>query len=688
LALSFCVATAVGLAAIASAQSPLPLPTTSEDFKQPGTQPLTITQSIIESSGCTGCHSGYNPTMEPYTLWASSMMGQAGRDPIFYAAMTIANQDANGTGEYCLRCHAPGAWLDGRCLPADGSGLVPALGDLDGVTCHLCHRMVDPVYSPGQNPPSDQAILAALTQVPPTPNNAQYIIDPDDVRRGPFDLGPSFFFHQWEQSPFHLESQLCGTCHEVSNQLTQKQADLSYQLNGLNAQHATHNKRDEFPIERTFSEWTASQYARGPVDSVDAAYPLGRFGGDFPAVSSCQDCHMPKITGIACQPVLGPPTRPDFPLHYFNGVNSWVLNAVRAAYPDSQTGLSTASVAAALARTVDLQQRALDLDVWESGGQLGVRIVNQTGHKLPTGYNEGRRMWINVKFFDIGNNLIAERGAYDAGTATLTTSNTKVYEGKFGLDAAQAAATGLPAGESFHFALNNKVVSDNRIPPRGFTNYAFNRVQALPVGVSYAEEQYWDDTLYAIPPGAVSATVTAYHQTSTREYMEFLRDTNTTNGTGLTAYNAWVTHGKSAPVAKRTATISLTGATCAKPVVYGVAKTLSFGGKPKLGWTGEPSLAINNFQIRITNARPDATGILNSSPVSASTPFNGGTLYLGGTITRIANFQLDLSGAKSIPIPVLPIMVGTTQNYQVLFRDPGASFGYGITNALHVDFCD
>jgi len=687
--LSLCAASVVALAAIAAPQSGLPLPTTLEDFKQPGTQPLTVTQTILESSACTGCHSGYDPTKEPFTLWAASMMGQAGRDPVFYAALAIANQDAVGAGEYCLRCHAPAAWLDGRSTPTDGSALNEALGDFDGVTCHVCHRLVDPVYTPGQNPPSDAAILAALTQVPPTQNNGQYIIDPDDVRRGPFDLGPTFFLHEWAQSPHHRESQLCGTCHELSNHLTTRQADQSYAFNATNAQHPTHDKRQQFPIERTYSEWSASQYARGPIETIDAEYPLGRFGGNDTAVSSCQDCHMPTTTGVACQPVLGPPTRPDMPLHHFTGVNSWVLNAVRASYPDSETGLSASSVAASNARTLENHQKASKLDVWTTSNQLGVRIVNETGHKLPSGYAEGRRMWINVKFFDVADALVAERGAYDTVGATLTSANTKVYEGKYGLDANQAALTGLPAGESFHFVLNNTILSDNRIPPRGFTNYAFGRVQASPVGATYAEEQYWDDTYYAIPPGAVRAVVTTFHQTSSREYMEFLRDTNTTNGAGLTAYNAWVAQGKSAPVQKRTANINFGATTCAKPIPYGVSKTLSMGGTPKLGWTGEPSLAINNFKIAISNARPDATGILNSSPVSASvTPFNGGTLYLGGTITRVGSFQLDLTGAAQFSIPVLPIMVGTALNYQVLFRDPGASFNYGITHALHVDFCD
>jgi hypothetical protein len=78
------------------------------------------------------------------------------------------------------------------------------------------------------------------------------------------------------------------------------------------------------------------------------------------------------------------------------------------------------------------------------------------------------------------------------------------------------------------------------------------------VGYTYADGQHWDDTLYSIPKGATSATVTLYFQTSTKEYMEFLRDANVTDDKGQIAYDLWVETGKSAPVAMDSATITLT----------------------------------------------------------------------------------------------------------------------------------
>ena len=659
----------------------LPIATTSVDFIEPGTQPHGLNQAIQASVNCEVCHGNYDVNQEPYTRWSSSMMAQATRDPVMHAALAIANQDLSESGEMCLRCHAPGAWLDGRSTPADGPALNNNLGDFDGVTCHLCHRMVDPVYQAGVNPQIDRRILAHLAHIPFSIGNGEFVIDPNDVRRGPFDLGPNFYLHDWLQSPFHLEALLCSTCHEVSNPAMTRQPDGSYALNALNTEHPTHSKLDEFPIERTFSEWSKSVYAQAPIDTS------GRFGGNTLLVSTCQDCHMPTTHGTACQPVLGGAVRDDLPLHDFNGSNSWVLDAVRNLYPDSETGLNNQSVADAHARTALMEQKAVDLDLYTSNGALGVRLVNRTGHKLPTGYAEGRRMWINVRFYDALNVLIDERGAYDSATATLTTSDTKVYESRLGLDASMAALTGLPAGESFHFVLNNTVVKDNRIPPRGFSNPAFASVQTLPVGATYAEQQYWDDTLYTPPAGAVRADVSIYHQTSSREYMEFLLNTNTTNNDGQTAYNQWAATGKSGPVLMQSASIDLVAGGCTDPVEYGVSKALAAGGYPRLTWTGSPTVSQNNLAISVQHAKPNALGVLFQSPSPATTPFAGSFFYLAAPYQRVANFTLDGTGAASIPIPVSAGMIGTQLDYQVVFRDVLAFQSLGVTNAVHVEFC-
>ncbi|HMQ14764.1 MAG TPA: hypothetical protein PKC49_02210 [Phycisphaerae bacterium] len=526
----------VCLGAISVALSAL-IPTTPNDFFMPGTQPETLGDFIFESTNCNICHGYYNEAHAPWDRWANTLMAQAARDPVFWACLAIANQDLEGAGEFCIRCHSPGAWLEGRATPADGSAFIPK--DFDGVNCHTCHRLVDPVYS-AENPLDDIVILEELEEIPPDPHNGQFVVDPYDRRRGPRDLG-QFPYHAWRQSPYHRESFLCATCHDVSNPAYTRQPDGSYKLGPLDAPHPTHVKSDQFPIERTYSEWSKSAFAQGPIDMG------GRFGGNQPLVSSCQDCHMPKTSGTACIPGLAQP-RDDLAVHALHGGNTWVLAAVRNLFDDGVTGLTAESVALAQQRTREFLAAASDLELTQPVlGEINARVINQTGHKLPTGYPEGRRMWVNVRFLDHNGELVREHGAYDAAEAKLTTGDTKVYEAKLGLSQDVADLTGLPAGESFHFALNNVWLFDNRIPPRGFTNAGFAEVQAAPVGCSYEDGQYWDDTAYAIPPGAVRVEVRVLFQTSTREYMEFLRDANTTNNAGEVAYQQWVATGRSAP---------------------------------------------------------------------------------------------------------------------------------------------
>ncbi len=539
--------------------------TNLDNFFLQGTQPDTYGEftPIISSQDCRGCHEVYNPFGNQeypiYSRWEASMKANAARDPIWLAALAIANQDAPFSGDLCIRCHSPGGWLGGRSVPTDGSALRADLGDFDGVNCNFCHRMVDPVSRPGVNPPEDDPIrtgLAAVGLLPTSPGSGNYVVDPVDVRRGPYPFvqgGPNpppnvpLNFHGVPilHSPFHRTAELCATCHDVSNPAMTRQPDGSYVLNPTGVEHATQDKYDMFPIERTYSEWANSTYASVGVQAN------GVFGGAHPTgiMRICQDCHMPDGdtygSGFDFSPFF---PRQDVPSHDFNGGNAWVQDMLYNLYPFT---LTYDYLTDSKARARYMLQNASTLEVTDEGCSINVRIVNETGHKLPTGYPEGRRMWINVEFLDGAMQPVAERGTYDVGTADLTTPDTKVYEAELGLDEAVAAATGKPVGPSFHFVLNNKIYKDNRIPPRGFTNAAFAAVQAEPVAATYADGQYWDDTMFRVPPGAASAVVSVYYQTSSKEYITFLRDENRTNDAGDELYAQWEITGKSPPVLMR-----------------------------------------------------------------------------------------------------------------------------------------
>ena len=549
------------------------VPTTAADFFQPGTQPNPDVEKftpVVGAINCTYCHSGYGVEVAPFDTWVASLMAQSARDPIWHAALTIANQDANIGGETCIRCHAPGAWLGGRS--STGTTAEFNSDDWDGINCHFCHRAVNPelgansaIGYPGDPAEPDVPIISALQSqglIPEGQGNARYVIDPDDNRRGPFSDVPENLHGGGTKlitSPYHRSSEFCATCHDVSNPLYSKNKAGNYVLNQLGSPHPTQDPHDMFPEQRTYSEWLKSAYPNG------VAYSDQRFGGNDPdgVVSSCQDCHMPKVIAGGCRfSEYGDPwfERPDMPQHSFAGANTWVVQAIRNQIgPDDADaiGLTQDAIDQQAARTINMLQAASDMTLTQVGGNLKVRVTNESGHKLPTGYPEGRRMWLNVKFKNASGQLIAERGAYNNKTAVLSGADTKVYEAKQGITQAVSKVTGIPVGPSFHLALNNKVYFDNRIPPRGFTNANFVGIGAAPIGYIYADGQHWDDSLFAIPSGTASATVTLYIQTTTKEYIEFLRDANVTDDKGQVAYNLWVQAGKSAPVAMDSATLTV-----------------------------------------------------------------------------------------------------------------------------------
>src|SRR5690606_13931140 len=141
-----------------------------------------------------------------------------------------------------LRCHAPQGWLEGRATPTDGSML--DWNDREGVSCAICHRMVDPFLMP-DSPAPDSAILAELGIHSPVQSldhngiagnigNGGYVVDPLLRLRGPFPIGtlppgqnppPAVncapFHASWYQrptfeSPLHRRGAMCASCHDVS----------------------------------------------------------------------------------------------------------------------------------------------------------------------------------------------------------------------------------------------------------------------------------------------------------------------------------------------------------------------------------------------------------------------------------------------------------------------------------------
>jgi hypothetical protein len=518
------------------------VPTTMRDIDMPGSQPFEARTFEDPDDNCKTCHGDYNQLVEPWYLWKGSMMGQAMRDPLFTATVVIAEQDAPSSGDLCLRCHTPTGWLEGRSVDTGGGLLIER--DLQGISCDWCHRLVDPVYVEGVSPEEDEAIIDSLsTGPPPAAANGQFVNDPAPIRRGPRDDAQAD--HAFLDSQFHRDCNICGTCHDVSNPVYVAGATPGdYVLDPFDAPHPDTDKRNMMPVERTFSEWKVSEYATTGVFAPQFAG--SKVDG---IVSTCQDCHMRDVSGKSA---AGGPVRSDMAMHDMTGGNHFVPDILPSYFPGE---VDAARLQAGKQRAISMLQLAATMSL--TPGQVGARrsvtvtVTNETGHKLPSGYPEGRRIWLNVKGYDIDNNLVYESGAYDASTGVLTKDDdVKVYEIKPGLSPAIAAAIGMPAGVSFHFVLNDTVYGDNRIPPRGFTNAAFETIQSPVVAHTYADGQYWDETTYILPYRVNFVEARLYYQTTSKEYIEFLRDENDnpSPNEGDDLYDAWVAQGRCAPV--------------------------------------------------------------------------------------------------------------------------------------------
>ena len=653
----------LSLSAVAFAQLP---PT---DVMMPGSQPPEIVTgfalsqpdivSFIHSDTgaqhCSGCHvSGTaDHSTEITTLWRGSMMANASRDPLTWAALAVAEQDFPGVGDTCIRCHVSKGWVEGRSVPSDGSAL-QAL-DADGVTCHLCHRLANPDDSEvgvtgvqsspfvaaggvcatsdahegvgcdlGTGSPCSGGVGACAPEA--FHGNAMFSIFQDSAdtlsisRLGPYGFLPADSLppHNWKQAAFQRDGALCGTCHDVSNPVTGDLAPAHGRLAGalpagsfsgvpgdplVAMKAALRNPPYAYGVEqRTYSEWLASSFAATSVSSFASLPPdlqapggvvravsdaAAANGGDYadgtPRRFTCQSCHLRPVSAAACTPGFGPPTRADMPLHDLTGANAWAplailylngLNRLRL----GGGVLDSAAISAGATRATAMLKSAVSLQLASPTTVLAntVRVVNLAGHKLFTGYPEGRRMWLNVKWYDAGRALIREDGAYGAIPVTDPTHgspsnvetlidpadpNTRVYGVESGISQAwaqklMAAPLSLPSGTplgfdrqtgtvtrklsdaasaaqptpSSHLALNDVVISDNRIPPWGMDSAEARKRNATPVPSTLyldgAVYDHFDDVMLHPPAGAVRADIALLYQTTSWEYVQFVWKAN------------------------------------------------------------------------------------------------------------------------------------------------------------------
>lgn len=218
-------------------------------------------------------------------------------------------------------------------------------------------------------------------------------------------------YHETVYSEMHTRSDFCGMCHNVTHPFSTT------------------------PLERTYDEWQESEYS-----FTD---------------KQCQDCHMKPYKGKAA--IMGP-ERDNVFSHWFTGGNVTVLKH----FGQTENARRSTELLknAAEISFVDLPTKI----VRGANATVKVKVLNKAaGHKLPTGFPEGREMWIDFQVTDATGAVVYRLGAVKDGQTEPGTENYKVHLGD-------------KDGNQVDLEVWNvtRILSDNRLPANGWDIRTFH----------------------------------------------------------------------------------------------------------------------------------------------------------------------------------------------------------------------
>jgi hypothetical protein len=399
-----------------NARTALPVETYDHVVAGPGRP-----EQFLTSDQCMGCHSASTNNMawispsradtfnlSPYGEWRASMMGLAGRDPVFFSQRESEVQRYPTQKAFidttCFRCHGV---MGQRQATIDGTHFDPQwvfavagqpgakYGALarDGISCMVCHQ-TEPM-APGDT----STFTGRFPLQPPGHINGPYKEVAELAMKEALGLTPRYGAQV-------KSSTLCGSCHTVVLPVFDRAG----------------NTIKTVYEQTTYLEWLNSSYQDeiGPVDPGSAR--------------TCQSCHMPqnfegnrlrfRIANIedVTYPAVGNRARDSaitvvprdtFSRHTLLGINAFTL-AMFQQFPDTlgirskdymygagtQPLVTAGKAAAALAR--DSTAELVIEDVRPARGDsidVRLRITNRAGHTLPSGV-EFRRVFVELAVED------------------------------------------------------------------------------------------------------------------------------------------------------------------------------------------------------------------------------------------------------------------------------------------------
>ena len=409
-------------------------------------------EQFLTSDQCLSCHDGQglpfgpnmyipspngkNVNLSPYGEWNWSMMGLAGRDPIFYAQLESESRLYPSKKEMiqnlCFTCHGvmgqrqmgidhPGA-LFNESIPyvKDQGDPLHKYGALarDGISCTVCHQIVDDKL------PLDSIVTGRFKVSTPGEfeKGVSYIYGPFDDPR-PLAMEASLGMRP-VQNDYIKSSRLCGSCHSVKLPVFDEKGE----------------QVGEVFEQATYLEWQNSAYQ-------------DEFGSGGKTPKTCQNCHMPTTYpflpddyngGEKAQPLafrianiqdqtypqaesrapldsITLNIREDFARHSLLGINLFALEMFNQ-FDDilgvrkqdymtaSKNGLPFAiQTANQLAKEHTARVEVTNVEKTKRGIRATVKVTNLTGHRLPSGVGF-RRAFLEFKVLDKMNRVIWASG--------------------------------------------------------------------------------------------------------------------------------------------------------------------------------------------------------------------------------------------------------------------------------------
>jgi hypothetical protein len=411
---------------------------------------------FITSDQCMSCHGGLSGPFQtmfiqkpaepgkgdeirgvnfsPFGEWRWSLMGLSGRDPVFYAQLDTelalhAHTDTmrETIVDTCFRCHGV---MGQRQHHADrGAPFQAAFVNLknasdrdymygalarDGVSCAVCHRMID------ARQPLEELIMGnfKLTE-------AEEIFGPyadKDISTLPMKNGLNL---APKQNPYIKSARLCASCHVVrvpvydeSGKEVRKQIEQATYLEWLNSAYENEmNPRN--PNAKTCQQchMPGDYHEPGTSDELRLKVPATR-------IAAIEDDAYPGTEHRAPASQIHTGDVTEYGRHELLGINTFVLemfnqfdNVLGVRKTDNMTGASdglTNAIDHAIhqARTATADVAILSSEIRDGKIVTKVRVKNLTGHRFPSGVGF-RRAFLEFQVIDTSEGR--ERMAWCSG---------------------------------------------------------------------------------------------------------------------------------------------------------------------------------------------------------------------------------------------------------------------------------